>query len=111
MRWRLTGVLMLTPVLDEGLTLKQFLDALKTDLACLEGVQSEAEQGGGKHQAFHIQDQGHEPSDAECACLQLATAQGEKQQQRDGGDALQQWEQRASGAGQSDGAVPVMPVE
>ena len=64
---------------DQGLAVEQFLHPLQAHLAGLEGVEGEAEQGGGKHQPLHEQDQRHQVADAEATALELAAAQGQQQ--------------------------------
>ena len=96
--------------MDLRLAAQQLLHPLQAHLARLEAVEREAQQGGGEHQPLHKQNQSHQVADREPAALQLATAQGQQQQQAHGTDALQQREQRAAGAGQLQGVVAVTAV-
>ena len=105
--WRFDG---LFRVADQRLAAQQFLHPFQAHLAGLECVEGEAQQGCGKHQLLHVEDQGNQASDREAAFAELAAAQGKQQQQGNGGQAFQQREEGASGSGQADGAVAVVAV-
>ena len=95
---------------DQGFALEQILHPLQAHPTGLEGVEGEPQQGGGKHQPLHVEDQRHNVADAEPARFQLAAAQGQQQQQAHRRDPLQQGKQGAAGAGQVEGGIAVEAI-
>ena len=107
---RLFNVDRIVAITNGRLSLEQLLHPFQTHLAGLERVEREAQQRSGKNQLLHIEDQGDKPAGREAAVAELAAAQGQQQQQGDGGKPLQQREERASSPCQTDGAVSVTAV-
>jgi hypothetical protein len=93
-----------------GLAPQQRFHPLQAHLSGLEGVEGEPEQGGGKHQPFHIKDERHQIADAQATALQLGAPQAQQHEQADGGDALDQGEHHTAVAGGPQGRIPVGAV-